>query len=76
MLSHLFTRDCNIVLLQITQEVYVAEEWVNRAKNNARHEVDLRLDAEKALGPQRKRIKIWPPSWPPWKGIRIAPWPA
>jgi len=40
----------------------VAEEWVNRAKNDARHEADLRLDAEKALGPQRKRIKIWPPS--------------
>ena len=50
-LSRLFTRDYNIVLMQITQELYVADEWVNRARNDARHEVNLRLDAEKALGP-------------------------
>ena len=28
----------------------MAEEWVNRARNDARHEATLRLDAEKALG--------------------------
>ena len=57
MLSHLFTMDYNIVLMQITQELYVADEWVNRARNNARNEADLRLDAEKALGAVKEENK-------------------
>ena len=57
MLSHLFTRDYNIVLMQITQEVYVAEEWVNKAKNDARNEANLCLDAEKALGAAKEENK-------------------
>jgi len=48
-LSHLFTRDYNIVLMQITQEVYVAEEWVNKDRNDARNEANLCLNAQKAL---------------------------
>ena len=57
MLSHLFTMDYNIVLMQITQELYVADEWVNRARNDARNEADLRLDAEKALGAAKEENK-------------------
>ena len=43
--------------MQITHEVYVAEEWVNRARNDARNEADLRLDAEKALGAVKEENK-------------------
>ena len=53
----MFTWDYNIVLMQITQELYVADEWVNRARNDARNEADLRLDAEKALGAVKEENK-------------------
>ena len=43
--------------MQIIQEVYVAKEWVNRVRNNARHEANLRLDAEKALGATKEENK-------------------
>ena len=43
--------------MQITQEVYVAEEWVNKARNDARNEANLRLDAEKALGAAKEENK-------------------
>ena len=57
MLSWLFMRDYNIVLMQITQEVYVAEEWINRARNNARNEANLCLNAEKTLGAAKEENK-------------------
>ena len=43
--------------MQITQEVYVAEEWVNKARNDARNEVNLRLNAKKALGAVKEENK-------------------
>ena len=33
----------------MTQEVYVAEEWVNKARNDAKTEVHFHLEMEKAL---------------------------
>ena len=36
--------------MQITQEVFMAEEWVKDAWNDVKNEVHLRLDTEKALG--------------------------
>ena len=57
MLSRLFTWDYNIVLMQITQEVYVVEEWVNRARNDAKNEANLCLDVEKALGAAKEENK-------------------
>ena len=53
----MFARDDIIVLMQITHEVYVAEEWVNRAKNDARHETNLYLDAKMALGAAKEENK-------------------
>lgn len=44
-------------LMQITQEVYVAEEWVNRVRNDAKNQSNLRLDAEKALGVVKEENK-------------------
>ena len=35
----------------------MAEEWVNKAKNDARHETNLRFDAEKALGAAKEENK-------------------
>ena len=35
--------------MQITQEVFVAEEWVRKAWNNVKNKVYLRLETEKAL---------------------------
>ena len=43
--------------MQITQEIYVVEEWVNRARNDARNEANLCLDAEKALGAAKEENK-------------------
>ena len=36
--------------MQITQEVFMAEEWVKDARNDVKNEVHLRIDTEKALG--------------------------
>jgi len=57
MLSRLFAWDYNIVLIQITQKVYVAKKWVNRARNNVRNEANLRLDAKKALRAAKEENK-------------------
>ena len=35
----------------------MVEEWVNKARNDARHEANLRLDAEKALGAVKEENK-------------------
>ena len=53
MLSRLFAWDYNIVLIQITQKVYVAKKWVNRARNEA----NLCLDAKKALRAAKEENK-------------------
>ena len=41
--------------MQITQEVFVAEEWVKEAQNDVRNEVYLCLETKKALGATKER---------------------
>ena len=36
--------------MQITQEVFMAGEWVKEAWNVAKNEAHLRVEAEKSLG--------------------------
>ena len=43
--------------MQITQEVFVAEEWVKEARNDARNEAHLRVEAEKSLGIAKQECK-------------------
>ena len=43
--------------MQITQDVFVADEWVKEARNDVKNEVFLRLEAEKALGAAKEENK-------------------
>ena len=43
--------------MQITQEVFVVEEWVKEALSEVKNEVHLRLKIEKALGAVKKENK-------------------
>ena len=43
--------------MQITQEVFVVEEWVKEARSKVKNEVHLRLKIEKALGAVKKENK-------------------
>ena len=43
--------------MQITQEVFVAEEWVKEAQNDVRNEVYLCLETKKALGATKEENK-------------------
>ena len=52
-----FTWGCYIVIVQITHEVFVAEEWVKEAQNEVKNEVHLRLETEKALGAVKEENK-------------------
>ena len=52
-----FTGVCYIVFVQITHEVFVAEEWVKEAQNEVKNEVHLRLETEKALGAVKEENK-------------------
>jgi len=36
--------------MQVTQQIYVAEEWVRNARDKVKDEAHSRLEAEKALG--------------------------
>ena len=56
-LSLLFTWGCYIFFVLITQEVFVAEEWVKEAQNDVKNEVHLRLKTEKALGAAKEENK-------------------
>ena len=53
----MFTWGCYIVFVQITQKVFVAEEWVKDARNNVKNEVHLRLKTKKALEAAKKENK-------------------
>ena len=44
-------------MVQLTQEVFVAEKWVKEARGEAKNEMLLRHDAEKALGAAKAEIK-------------------
>ena len=46
----LFTWDSFVVFVQVTQQVFVIEEWVRDAHNKARVEAHSRTEAEKSLG--------------------------
>ena len=52
-----FTWGCFIIFVQITQEVFVAEEWIKEAWNDAENEVHLRVEAEKSLGVAKQECK-------------------
>ena len=43
--------------MQITQKVFVIEEWVKKARNDAKNEVYLHLKIEKALGAAKEENK-------------------
>ena len=45
-----FTWDSFVVFMQVTQQVFVAEEWARDAHNEARAEAHSRAEAEKFLG--------------------------
>ena len=49
-LPFLLTWGCFIIFVHITQEVFVAEEWVKKAWNDAKNKVHLHIKAEKSLG--------------------------
>ena len=36
--------------MQVTQQIYVAEEWVRNARDKVKDEAHSRLEVEKALG--------------------------
>ena len=44
------TWDSFVIFVQAIQEVFVAEEWVKDARNEARVEANLRAEANKSLG--------------------------
>ena len=46
-----------IVFAQAIQEVFVAEEWVKDARNDAKVKANLRVEANKALGAYEQKNK-------------------
>ena len=40
--------------MQVAQEVFVAEEWVKDAQNEAKVEANLRVEANKSLGAMKQ----------------------
>ena len=53
----IFKWGCYIVFVQITQDVYVAEEWVKEAQNDVKNKVHLHLETKKALGAAKEENK-------------------
>ena len=49
-----FTWDSFVIFVQVAQEVFVAEEWVKDAQNEARVEANLRTEANKSLGAMKQ----------------------
>ena len=45
-----YLMECFVAFVQAVQEVFVAEEWVKDAWNEARVEANLRAEANRALG--------------------------
>ena len=45
-----FTWDSFVIFMQVTQQVFVAEEWVKATRNQVRAEAHSYAEAEKSLG--------------------------
>ena len=45
-----YSCDSSIVFVQVTQQVFIPEEWVHDARNEANAEALSRADVEKSLG--------------------------
>ena len=43
--------------MQITQEIFLVEEWVKEARNGAKNEAHLCVQAEKSLGAAEQECK-------------------
>ena len=43
--------------MQAIQEVFVAEKWVNDARNESKVEANLRVEAKRALGASEQKNK-------------------
>ena len=52
-----FTSYSLVVFSQAIREVFVAEEWVKDAQNDARVEANLHAEANKALGTSEQKNK-------------------
>ena len=45
-----YLTECSVAFVQAVHEVFVAEEWIKDAWNEARVEANLRVEANRALG--------------------------
>lgn len=45
-----------VVSMQCIQEVFIAEEWVNKARKKAKAEADLLTQADEALGAFKLKV--------------------
>ena len=50
-----YLMECFVAFVQAVQEVFVAEEWVKDAWNEARVEANLRAEANRALGAAQQK---------------------
>ena len=51
-----------VISMQVTQQVYVAEDWVRSANNNLNVEIQSQHDVEKALSMANHKKHTWPRS--------------
>ena len=51
-----------VISMQVTQQVYVAEDWVQSATNSLNAKIQNRHDVEKALGVANHEKTQWPRS--------------
>ena len=51
-----------VISMQVTQQVYVAEDWVRSANNNLNVEIQSQHDVEKALSVANHEKHTWPRS--------------
>ena len=50
-----FTWDSFVIFMQVVQEVFMAEEWIRDARNEARAEASSRTEVEKSLGALKQK---------------------
>ena len=49
--------------MQVTQQIFVAEEWVKDARNQAKAEAHSRVEVENPWGPSNKNRRSCLTSW-------------
>ena len=73
--THIYIYDPFIIFMQVTQQVFMADEWARNAHNEVELRPTLVSKLRRLSEPIKKSTQSWLTSWSKWTGPVRVPWP-